>query len=87
MNLLNNTHNSLVDNFGSIKWIFHEIEKIKFRMQGQERPQEGDENVRISKLDARVFEIGKKVERMESSLHSLGNQSLNIIKGLNANII
>ena len=32
MNFLNNARNSLVDNFGSIKWIFHEIEEIKFKL-------------------------------------------------------
>jgi len=29
MNLLNNAHNSMIDNFRSIKWIFHELEEIK----------------------------------------------------------
>ena len=41
MNLLNNAHNSLLEKIWSIKWIFHEIEEIKFRMQGQERSEGG----------------------------------------------
>lgn len=87
MNLLNNARNSLVENFWSIKRIFHEIEEIKFRLQGQERPEGVEENVRIGKLEARVSEVQKRVERMETTPHSSTNQSLNIIKGLNDNII
>ena len=29
MNLLNNTRNSMIDNFRSIKWLFHELEDVK----------------------------------------------------------
>ena len=29
MNLLNNAQNSMIDNFRSIKWIFHELEEVK----------------------------------------------------------
>ena len=29
MNLLNNTHNSMIENFWSIKWLFHELEEVK----------------------------------------------------------
>lgn len=31
LNLLNNTKNSMIDNFRSIKWLFHEIEELKGR--------------------------------------------------------
>ena len=41
MNLLKNARNSMVDNFWSIKWIFHEIKEIKLRMKGQERMEGG----------------------------------------------
>ena len=37
-------------------------------------------------LETRVTEMGKRLNRMECTLHSLANQSLNIIKGLNDNI-
>lgn len=87
MNLLNNAHNNLVDNFWSIKWIFHEIEEIKFRTQGKEKMKGGDENVILNKMDTRVSESEKMVERRESSFHSLVNYNLNIIKDLNDNII
>ena len=78
MNLLNNAHKNMVDNFWSIKWIFHEIEDIKIRMQGQERTEGGDGTIRIRKLDVRVTKIEKRVERMESSLHSSTNQRLDV---------
>ena len=29
MNLLNNARNSMIDNFRSIKWLFHELEEVK----------------------------------------------------------
>ena len=29
MNLLNNSHNSMINNFRSIKWLFHELEEVK----------------------------------------------------------
>ena len=32
MNLLNNARNNMIDNFRSIKWIFHELEEVKERM-------------------------------------------------------
>ena len=32
MNLLNNAKNNMIDNFRSIKWIFHELEEVKERM-------------------------------------------------------
>lgn len=32
MNLLNNAKNSMIDDFKSIKWLFHEQEEVKERM-------------------------------------------------------
>ena len=32
MNLLNNARNNMVDNFWSIKWIFHESKELKYRL-------------------------------------------------------
>ncbi len=32
MNFLNDAKNSIIDNFQSIKWIFHELEEVKDRM-------------------------------------------------------
>ena len=32
LNLLNNAKNSMIDNFHSIKWLFHELDQIKDRM-------------------------------------------------------
>ena len=29
MNLLNNAYNSMIDNYRSIKWFFHELEEVK----------------------------------------------------------
>ena len=29
MNLLNNACNSMIDNFRSIKWLYHELEEVK----------------------------------------------------------
>jgi hypothetical protein len=29
MNLLNNAHNNMIDNFRSIKWLYHELEEFK----------------------------------------------------------
>lgn len=86
MNLLDNAWNNMVDSFRSIKWIFHEMEDIKNRLHGLERKEGEDEIEKIRNLDSRVTKMEKRMERMESSLHSTVNQSLNIIKGLNDNI-
>ena len=32
MNLLNNARNSMIDNFRSIKWLFHELEEVRDRV-------------------------------------------------------
>ncbi len=37
MNLLNNARNSMIDNFRSIEWLFHELEEVKERMGKMER--------------------------------------------------
>ena len=29
MNLLNNAHNNMIDNFRSIKWLYHELEEVR----------------------------------------------------------
>lgn len=80
MNLLNNARNSMVDNFRSIKWIFHETGELKNRVIGLEG-KEGDVGFdRISILETRITKMGKRLDKMECTLHSLPNQSLNIIK-------
>lgn len=64
MNLLNNAHNSMVDNFRSIKWIFHETEELKNRVTRMEW-KEGDEGSdKISILETRVTEMDKRLNRM-----------------------
>ena len=32
MNVLNNAQNSMIDNFRSIKWLFHELEDVRDRV-------------------------------------------------------
>ena len=32
MSFLNNTRNSMIDNFRSIKWLYHELEEFRDRM-------------------------------------------------------
>ena len=32
LNMLNNSKNNMIDNFRSIKWLFHELEELKERM-------------------------------------------------------
>ena len=73
MNLLNNAYNNMVDNFQTIKWIFHETEEIKNRLQGLKRKEGEDGTDRISNLDTRVIEMEKKMDRMEISLHNSAN--------------
>ena len=29
VNLLNNAHNTMIDNFRSIKWLYHELEEFR----------------------------------------------------------
>lgn len=83
MNLLNNVQNNMVNNFWSIKWIFHETKEIKNRLHSPERKEGEDVIDRHNKLDNMVTEVEK---RMESFLHNTANQSFNIIKALSDNI-
>ena len=36
MNLLNNSCNNMIDNFRSIKWLFHELEEVKEKVDQME---------------------------------------------------
>ena len=42
MNLLNNARSSMIDNFRSIKWLFHELEEVRDRVSQMEKNQEKD---------------------------------------------
>ena len=41
MNLLNNTHKSMIDNYRSIKWLFHELEEVKEQVGHMEQNRNG----------------------------------------------
>ena len=73
MNLLNNARNNMVGNFWSIKWIFHETKEIKNRLQVVERKEGETRNERIHRLENRVNEIDKRMNKMEDSLHNTAN--------------
>lgn len=60
MNLLNNARNSMVDNFRLVKWIFHETDEIKNRLQGLERMEGDVGNDRINNLEKKGNQGGKK---------------------------
>ena len=41
MNLLNNTCNSMIDNYKSIKWLFHEVKEVKEKEGQMEETRNG----------------------------------------------
>jgi hypothetical protein len=71
MNLLNNACNSMIENFRSIKWLFHELEDVKEKV-GQ---LEGARNLK-------GLEKGTDQEDsyslMERSIHNLENYNHNV---------
>ena len=66
MNLLNNAHNSMIDNYRSIKWLFHELEEVKEKVGHMEETmnrtgsdKRNDHIDRLSLVEIRIHNLEK----------------------------
>ena len=73
MNLLNNARNSMIDNFRSIKWLFHELEEVKEKVGQIEAIRNGtDANRRTDSAD-RLSLAERRIHNLENYNHNLVN--------------
>ena len=87
MNLLNNARNSMIDNFRSIKWPYHELEDVRERVSQLDRTKNktgeeshGDQNNWESLMERRVKNI-------ENYNHNLASQMITLLATINDNIL
>lgn len=89
MDVLNNAKNSVVDSYQTTKWIFHEIQELKYRVSSLERENSSLQNKKIEEekdMDNRMEEVKSRVQTMEGSMQNIVEQSYNILKEANENI-
>ena len=73
MNLLNNAHNSMIDNFHSIKWLFHELEEVKDQVRHIEATRIGMESNRKMDTADKLSVAEKRIQNLENYNHNLAN--------------
>lgn len=87
--VLNNAKNSVVENFCTTKWIFHEIQELKYIVSIMERDNYNLKNRIMEEeksMGNRVEDVRNRVHTMESSMCIIVEQSYNILKEANENI-
>ena len=87
MNLLNNARNSMIDNFRSIKWLFHELEVVRDRVTQLDKNKNkiGEE----SQGDQNSWEtlMERRVKNIENYNHNLASQMISLLASINDNIL
>ena len=87
MNLLNNARNSMIDNFRSIKWLFHELEDVRDRVSQMEKTKKkiGED----SQGDRNSWEtlMERRVKNIENYNHNLASQMISLLASINDNIL
>ena len=86
MNLLNNAHNSMIDNFRSIKWLFHELEDVKDQVRHIEAMRIRMESNRKKGMVDRLSLAEKRIQNLENYNHNLVNHMLSLLSSINENI-
>lgn len=87
MNLLNNAKNNMIDNFRSIKWLFHELEEVKDRMGQLDSQGKKIEQRNPTDQGDRIRMVEKRMHNLETINHTMANQMLTIMKSLSENIV
>ena len=73
MNLLNNARNNMIDNFRSIKWLFHELEDVKDQVRHIEATRIGMESNRKKGTADRLSLAKKRIQNLENYNHNFAN--------------
>ena len=87
MNLLNNARNSMIDNFRSIKWLFHELEDVRDRVSQMEKTKKKTRE--DSQGDRNSWEtlMERRVKNIENYNHNTASQIISLLASINDNIL
>ena len=86
MNLLKNACNNMIENFRSIKWLFHELEDVKDQVRNIEATRTGVESNRKTGTADRLNLAKKRIQNLKNYNHNLANQMLSLLCSINDNI-
>ncbi len=87
MNIFNNACNSMIDNFRSIKWLYHELEEFKEKISQMENNR-NEPSLRSQKnKEDRISLAEKRILNLENYNHNLANQMISILNSINDSII
>ena len=73
MNLINNARNSMIDNFRSIKWLYHELEEVKERMGQPENQGKKLDNRNLTDQGNGLRLVEKRIQNLENYNHNMEN--------------
>ena len=87
MNLLNNAHNSMIDNYRSIKWLFHELEEVKEKVGHMEENRNGMGSENRKGHGDRLSLAERRINNLKNYNHNLSNQMISLLSSINNNIM
>ena len=77
----------MIDNFRSIKWLFHELEEVKEKVGHFEDVRNGMDAKRSLDLADRLSLVERWIHNLENYNHNLVNQMISLLSSINNNII
>ena len=77
----------MIDNYRSIKWIFHELEEVKEQVGHIEETRNGKDANRRTDLADRLSLAERRIHNLENYNHNLANQMISLLSSINNNII
>lgn len=87
MNLFNNARNNMIDNFKSIKWLYHKLEEFREKIGQMEsnKKELGQENQKDQ--EDRFNLIERRIQNLENYNHIMVNQMISLLNLINKNIL
>ena len=76
----------MIDNFLSIKWLFHKIEELKEKRSEEESQRMSNDLGYLAHQEDKFSKVEKRVQRMDVSNYNLANQVMSTLNTLNENI-
>ena len=77
----------MIDNYRSIKWLFHELEEVKEHLGHIEETRNGTDANRRTNLADRLSLVERRIHNLENYNHNLANQMITLLSSINNNII
>lgn len=87
MNLLNNAQNSMIDNFRSIKWSYHELDEVREKVCQLEGNKKKIDNENQEDQEDRDSLVERRIKNLENYNHNLANQMISLLNSINDNIL